>query len=96
MLRITEITEDDKTVRLRLDGKVVGTCVSDLKKLCLHYRDEKNKTVVLDFSGVTFIDSKGVRMLKKIKNKRIRIINCSLFIEALLSNLINNNKGWKK
>lgn len=93
MLRITEITEDDKTVTLRLDGKLISMCVSDLEKLCLHYRDEKNKTVVLDFSGVTFIDSNGVRMLEKIKNKRIRIINCSLFIAALLSNLINNNKG---
>ncbi len=96
MLRITEITKDDKTVSFRLDGKVVGTCVSDLKKLCLHYRDEKNKTVVLDFSGVTFIDNKGVRMLEKIKDERIQIINCSLFIRSLLSNLITGNKGLKK
>ena len=92
MLRITETSEDEKTVTLKLGGKVVGTSVSDLEKLCLHYRDGKNKTVVLDFSGVTFIDNNGVRMLEKIKNERIQIINCSLFIRSLLSNLINNNK----
>lgn len=61
MLIITEISKSDRTVTLRLDGKVVGMWVSDLEKLCLIYRDEKNKTVVLDFSGVTFIGNKGMR-----------------------------------
>ncbi len=93
MLRITEISKDEKAVNLRLDGKLVGTWVSDLERQCLYYRDEENKTVVIDFSGVTFIDNKSVRMLEKIKDERIKIVNCSLFIEALLRNLINSNKG---
>ncbi len=61
MLITTEISKSDRTVTWRLDGNVVGMWVSDLEKFCLNYRDEKNKTVVLDFSGVTFIDNKGVR-----------------------------------
>ncbi len=97
MLRITETSEDEKTVTLRLDGKVVGTWVSDLEKQCLHYRDEKNKTVILDFSDVTFINSNGVRMLEKIKDERIKIINdSSLFIRSLLHDLTTNDKGKKK
>lgn len=47
MLRITETSQDEKAVTLRIDGKVVGTRVSELEKLCLHHRDEKNKIVVL-------------------------------------------------
>lgn len=93
MLRITETSKDEKTVTLRLDGKVVDVWVSDLERQCLYHKDEKNKTVILDFSGVTFIDNEGVRMLEEIKDERIRIVNCSLFIEALLRNLINSNKG---
>ena len=92
MLKITETSEDEKMVTLRLDGKVIDAWVSDLEKLCLHYRNEKNRIVVLDFLGVTFIDSKGVKMLEDIKDERIKIINCSLFIEALLHTLISNNK----
>ncbi|MER3446680.1 MAG: hypothetical protein C4291_07450 [Candidatus Dadabacteria bacterium] len=57
-----------------MDGKLVDSWVPDLGKLCLHYRDEKNKTVVLDFSGVTFIDDRGVRMLENIKDEKI--ISC--------------------
>jgi len=91
MLRITEISEGDKIVTLRLDGKVVNTRVSDLEKLCLHYRDEKNKVVVLDFAGVSFIDSNGVKMLEKIKDEWIKITNCSPFIRSLLHNLITSN-----
>jgi anti-anti-sigma regulatory factor len=85
MLRITEASKDNKAVILRLDGKVVGEWVSDLQMLCLHYRDEEDKNVVLDFSGVTFIDKKGVDMLWKLKDDRIKMVNCSSFIRLLLT-----------
>ena len=88
MFRTTEISEDEKTVTIRLDGKLIDAWVSDLEKLCLLYKDEKNKTVVLDFSGVTFIDRKGLRMLENLKDEKIKIINCSLFIQALLNKFL--------
>ncbi len=91
MLKITETSKDKKTVNLRLDGKVVDALVWDLEKRCLRYRDKENKTVVLDFVGVTFIDNEGVRMLGNVKDSRIKI-NCSLFIEALLRDLMTNNE----
>lgn len=90
MLRITETFKDEKTVTLRLDGEISNAWVSELERPCLHYRDVENKIVVMDFSGVTFIDDNGVRMLEKIKDNRIRIINCSLFIQSLLPNLVNS------
>jgi anti-anti-sigma regulatory factor len=92
MFRTTEISEDEKTVTLRLDGKLIDAWVSDLEKLCLYYKDEKNKAVVLDFSGVTFIDGKGVRMLENIKDEKIKITNCSLFIQKLLCKLMVGDK----
>lgn len=54
MFKITVTSEDEKAVTLRLDGSVIDECVSDLKELCLRYKNEKHKIVVLDFSGVTF------------------------------------------
>jgi anti-anti-sigma regulatory factor len=82
---------DKKIAKLRLEGKIVKDCIPDLKKLLLRYRDIENKRVVLDFAGVTFIDNTVVRMLEKIKDDRIKIINCSLFIRTLLSNSITSN-----
>jgi anti-anti-sigma regulatory factor len=89
MVKITETSGDEKVVTLRLDGKIVDAWVADLERLCLHYRDEEHKSIVLDFSGVTFVDENGVSMLQRIKDSRIEIINCSLFIEALLHNLVS-------
>jgi STAS domain. len=92
MLRITETMEDEKTVALILDGKVADVWVLDLESICLHHKNEKDRTVVLNFSGVTFVDDNGLRMLERIKDERIKIVNCSLFIEALLGSLISSSK----
>lgn len=88
MLRITEVFNDDKSIGLKLEGQLVGTWTPELERICLYHRDEENKTIALDFSDVTFIDKNGVKMLKKIKDERIKIINCPLFIRSLLSDLI--------
>ena len=90
MFRITEIPKDEETVTLRLEGKVIDMWIPELKRICLYHRKEKNKRVVLDFSGVTFIDDNGVRMLESIQDGRIEIINCSLLIDSLLRNWIIN------
>ena len=37
MLRITEMLEDVKTITLKLDGKLVGTCISHLEEQCLDF-----------------------------------------------------------
>lgn len=95
MIRITETYEDEKTVILRLDGKITDDWVADLKKLCLRYRDEKNRAVTLDFSGVTFINDEGVKMLESMMDKQVKIINCSLFVEALLNNSTAKDNGKK-
>lgn len=87
MLRITEIAGEGGVVTLRLEGRLVGAWVEDLERLCLYHRDEKNMKVVLDFAGVTFIEKSGVSMLKSLKNEKLEIINCSLFIRSLLGGL---------
>ena len=99
MLRITEISDDGEEIVMKLEGKVIGVWVDDLKRVCLFHRDERNRAVVLDFSGVTFVEARGLEMLKDLKGDRVRIVNCSPFINSLLSRFIkrdddnNNNQN---
>lgn len=93
LLRITEIFDDGEEVVMKLEGKVVGVWVPDLEGICLFHRDEMNKVVVLDFSGVTFIEEKGLRMLQDLKDERVRIVNCSPFICSLLNRFISIDSG---
>ena len=41
MLRITEVSKDDKEITLRLEGKLVGMWIQELERICLYHRDEK-------------------------------------------------------
>lgn len=88
MLRITLMSLSLESVILKLDGKLVGTCVSTLREECLSYKNKDNRTVILDFSGVSFIDPEGVKMLESIKDERLHFVNCPMFIKKLLEHLI--------
>jgi len=87
MLRITKTFEDDSTVTVRLDGKIVSTTAAELEEVCRFYRNGGGKALSLDFSGVTFIDNEGLGTLKEIKHRGIAIVNGSPFVETLLGGL---------
>jgi len=91
LLRITEISDDGEEIVMKLEGKIIGVWVDDLKRVCLFHRDKRGRVVVLDFSGVTFVEARGLEMLKDLKSDRVRIINCSPFINSLLSRFINRD-----
>ena len=94
MLRITEVSTGETEVSLRLEGKLVGTWIPEVERICLYQMNEKKKTVVLDFSSVTFIDKEGVRMLDSIKDEQLKIVNCSPFILSLLDDsMIKDQKS---
>ena len=85
MLRITENLENGKTVRLRLDGTVSAVSLPDLEKICSRHQKSANaKVILLDLAGVVFMHGEAARRLVELRNDRLRIINCSPFIEALL------------
>ena len=88
MLRITKTFDDERTVHLRLDGRVDESMLSELEQSVLEHRNKRGKAITLDFSGVVFIDDAGVRLLRKMKHKKLKIVNCSLFIKTLIGDLI--------
>jgi anti-anti-sigma regulatory factor len=96
MIRITETYEDEKKVRLKIDGKIVDPCIWVLEKLCCHYIYEKEKEIILDLEGVTFIDEKGLHMLGGFKDNKIKSVNCSPFIRSLINSSISRSKSESK
>ncbi len=83
MLRITEI-ENRKKVRLRLDGTVSAVSFSEIEKLCSRHQDSDAKLILLDLGGVVFMNDEVARKFLALRNGRLRIVNCSPFIETLL------------
>jgi anti-anti-sigma regulatory factor len=84
MLRITENLENGKTVRLRLDGSVSAVSLPDLEEICSRHQGTDAEVILLDLAGVVFMNDEVARKFVELRNERLRIINCSPFIEALL------------
>ena len=85
MLKINEITKSNDEINLIIEGKIIADWVRELEKQCLIYIEQGNSDVVLDFTGVTYIDEQGLAMLRKHKRK-IRIINAQPYIGFCLKN----------
>ena len=82
MLRITKIAENGSSVTLKLEGSIHADWVSLLEEECRILLSQK-KTVLLDFSNVTFMGHRGVEMIRRLPARRIRIVNGDAFIEDL-------------
>lgn len=83
MLKVTHVAEDDRTVTLRLEGRIVGQWVNELKRECEICLGKRRK-LILDLSGVSFIDNQGITTLKTLLSDRVQLIGCSLFITGIL------------
>jgi len=91
MLRITENFENGKTVRLRLDGTVSTVSLPNLEEVCSRHRGAGAKVILLDLGGVVFMNDDVARKFVALRTDRLRIINCSPFIETLLKTVERQN-----
>ena len=83
MLRITEKKEGEKTKVLYLEGKLCQDYVKELQIEISKGMDTGEK-VILDFAKVIFLDDEAARMLRGLKQTRLSLRNCSLFIRTAL------------
>ncbi len=80
MLRITRI--DGPTPTLRLEGKLVGPWVAEVRDSCT--ASGANLGVSLDLFAVTFVDAAGARMLRELLGGGVAIAACSGYVAELL------------
>jgi len=84
MLRITENSENVKTLRLRIDGTLTEICYPELESICARHQRNDGIVLLLDMAGVVFMQDEVARKLASLRGEGLRIINCSPFIETLL------------
>jgi anti-anti-sigma regulatory factor len=93
MLRITENTDNGKTVRLRLDGTVTSASYDELATVCSRHQASAEKIILLDMTGVVFMNNEVAGKVAGLQNEQLRIINCSPFIETLLNTVERDLKN---
>jgi len=82
MLRITAI-ESKGGVILRLEGKLIGPWVNELKSYCRNVR-EKGRLLSLELTEVSFADRTGLALLRGLRESGVELASCPPFISEEL------------
>lgn len=83
MLKISEGKATKQTVLLRLEGRVVGPWVGELRQICEPLVSDGSK-LALDLSEVSFADENGVALLSSLKGRGTKLLNATPFVEEQL------------
>ena len=81
MIRITE-TEEDTSVLLRVEGRIVGEWVDLLDTTCREVGDE-GVGLILDLSGVTFVSFAGLDVLRRLRAGGVAFHDCPRYLKDL-------------
>ena len=85
MLRITEIEagRDGSRRIIKVEGKLLEPWVAELNQTCLAHATGES-IVQLDLSELIFMDQAGIRALRDLGERGIRIAACSNLVAELL------------
>ena len=91
MLRISSAIKSGPSVALTVvtltvEGALVADWVPLLEAQCLRHLDAR-KPVELDFAGVSFVDRRGVAMVRRLVARGAQVTRASGLVNALLARL---------
>ena len=97
MLRISRSTTvgPSEPTRLRLDGQITGPWVEELRRVCAETLGDNGhggSNLVLDLSGVSFLDADGVDLFRELAARRVSFTNSSTFISEQLKGVADVDK----
>ena len=88
MLKISQAGKANQSVTLKLEGRVVGPWVGELRQVCETHLSE-GRALKLDLTDVTFADADGVAVLTDFKTRGVTLKNCSPFLDEQLRSTAN-------
>jgi len=83
MVRITLNDTAQGTTTMAIEGRIVSEWINVVETECQALLLKK-QNVLLDFSGVNFVEGEGVRMIQRLLHKGCRVVNCPAFIHHVL------------
>ena len=83
MLKISIISDSDQAIQFQLEGKLVGPWVEELQRLSDEALSHQ-KALSLDLENVSFVDSRGVTLLRDLARRQVSQVNCSQFVSQQL------------
>lgn len=84
MLRITLVESSNEAVRLRVEGRLIGQWVEELRKTCDLQALSGGIGLTVDLADVSFADAAGIELLKELNIRLVTLLSpSSLLAEQL-------------
>jgi len=86
MLRITVVESSPRAITLRVEGRIAGPWVEELRTACNTHTSSNPVQLCLELEDVSFVDAAGVACLKKLEKQGVRFSRVSCFLTELFKN----------
>lgn len=83
MIRIAFVDGPGRAVTMRVEGRLVGPWVTELRRSCEQAFDD-GRRLILDLADVSFVDDEGLALLRSLRENRMALTNCSPFLSEQL------------
>jgi hypothetical protein len=83
MLRLTRSADTQPTQTIKLEGKLTGPWVDEVRKACT-VGPIPLARISLDLSALTFVDAAGEWLLRDLIDRGIAVVTCSSYVAELL------------
>ncbi len=83
MVRITLVETSSEKTRMKIEGRIVSDWIKTVDAECQQLLTQGRK-VLLDLSGVIFIEADGASMIRALLEKGCVLWSCPLFIHHVL------------
>ncbi len=83
MLKISRIDGGNQAVLLKLEGRIAGPWVGEVRKACEKFLDE-GCLLKLNLAEISFTDGSGVAALAALRARGVSVTDCSPFLAEQL------------
>jgi anti-anti-sigma regulatory factor len=80
MLRITVVESSRSAVTLRVEGRITGSAVEELRTACDMHTFANEVQLSLDLADVSFADAAGILLLKELGNRGVDLVRANPFM----------------
>ncbi len=91
MLRVTTCSDSQMT-RFVVEGRLAGACVGELEKCWRSAGSvDSEPSLLVDLTGVTFIDALGKELLVRMHERGVRFVAAGLMTRCLIEEIESGN-----
>lgn len=74
MLRITVVESSKIAVTLRVEGRITGLWVEELRAACNVHTSPDDVQLSLELADISFADAAGIALLRELRNRGVGLI----------------------